>query len=85
MRKMDGAVLTSGSCMIQAGYWTGYMTLWLKADGWSIELINILPTFINIVQACSSWLGTTLAGVVSIRIMFSFQSVSRPHVPVDLH
>ncbi|KAK4689630.1 MFS transporter, ACS family, pantothenate transporter, partial [Tremellales sp. Uapishka_1] len=66
-------------CMIQSTYWTGYMTLWLKAaklpNGkakYSVELINILPTFLNLVQAFSSWLGTTLAGVISIRIMWSF-------------
>lgn len=61
--------------MIQAHYWTGYMTLWLKAEHWPVTLINILPTFINLLQALSSWLGTTLAATVSLRGLWTFQAV----------
>lgn len=63
------------SCMLQAHYWTGYMTLWLKAEHWDVTLINILPTFINLLQALSSWLGTTLAATVSLRGLWTFQAV----------
>lgn len=53
------------------------MTLWLKAEKWPVTLINILPTFINLLQALSSWLGTTLAATVSLRGLWTFQAVSR--------
>jgi len=43
------------SCLVQAHYWTGYMALWLKAAGYSVALRNILPTFISLIQALSSW------------------------------
>jgi ACS family pantothenate transporter-like MFS transporter len=63
--------------MIQADYWVGYMSLWLKARGdLSVELINILPTFVNLIQAFSSWLGTTLAASVSLRALWTFHGVS---------
>lgn len=53
------------------------MSLWLKAEKkYSVELINILPTFINLVSAASSWLGTTLAGAVSVPGLFSFAQAS---------
>ncbi|KAI8254452.1 hypothetical protein K4K53_009142 [Colletotrichum sp. SAR 10_77] len=51
--------------LCQAHYWTGYMALWLRDAKYSIELVNILPTFIDLLRALSSWLGTTLA-VLSI-------------------
>lgn len=51
------------------------MTLWLKAEHWPVSLINILPTFINLLQALSSWLGTTLAATVSLRGLWTFQAV----------
>lgn len=52
------------------------MQLWLKRSGYSVQLINILPTFIDIIRALSSWLGTTLAGCLSLRGIWSFQFVS---------
>ena len=53
------------------------MSLWLKAKGdLTIEMVNVLPTFVNLVQALSSWLGTTLAATVSIYALWSFHSVS---------
>ncbi|GKU07912.1 pantothenate transporter liz1 [Fusarium langsethiae] len=65
------------SCYIflcQAHYWTGYMALWLRSTGYSIELVNILPTFIDLLRAISSWLGTTLAGCLSLRGLWTFQA-----------
>ena len=50
------------------------MALWLRASGYSIELVNILPTFIDLLRALSSWLGTTLAGCLSLRGLWTFQS-----------
>lgn len=64
-------------CMIQAHYWVGYMSLWLKARGdISVEMINVYPTFVNLIQALSSWLGTTLAATISIRYLWTLQYVS---------
>ncbi|KAG7102851.1 Pantothenate transporter liz1 like protein [Verticillium longisporum] len=60
--------------LCQAHYWTGYMALWLRHAGYSIELVNILPTFIDLLRALSSWLGTTLAGCLSLRGLWSFQA-----------
>ncbi|KAH8601781.1 major facilitator superfamily domain-containing protein [Bisporella sp. PMI_857] len=56
-----------------AHYWTNYMALWLKWAGYSVAMRNILPTFIDLVRAISSWLGTTLAGSLSLRGLFTFQ------------
>jgi hypothetical protein len=61
--------------LVQAHYWTGYMALYLKAAGYSGDLRVILPTFIDLIRALSSWLGTTLAGVLSVRSLFTFQAV----------
>ncbi|TDZ27965.1 Pantothenate transporter liz1 [Colletotrichum spinosum] len=62
--------------LCQAHYWTGYMALWLRASDYSIELVNILPTFIDLLRALSSWLGTTLAGCLSLRGLWTFQAYS---------
>jgi MFS transporter, ACS family, pantothenate transporter len=51
------------------------MALWLKAAGYSVEMTNVLPTFIDLLRALSSWLGTTLAGVLSLRGLWTFQYV----------
>lgn len=54
------------------------MSLWLKADtNYSVELINVLPTFVYIVSALSSWIGTTLAGAINIPSLWTLQAVSR--------
>lgn len=50
------------------------MALWLRHAGYSIELVNILPTFIDLLRAISSWLGTTLAGCLSLRGLWTFQA-----------
>ncbi|KAH7303994.1 major facilitator superfamily transporter [Stachybotrys elegans] len=60
--------------LCQAHYWTDYMALWLRSAGYSITLINILPTFIDLLRAISSWLGTTLAGCLSLRGLWTFQA-----------
>ncbi|ODN83497.1 hypothetical protein L202_01631 [Cryptococcus amylolentus CBS 6039] len=61
--------------LCQASYWTGYMSLWLKRDtNYSVELINILPTFLYLIQAIASWVGTTLAGALSTRVLWTFQA-----------
>ncbi|OWZ73779.1 hypothetical protein AYX14_00729 [Cryptococcus neoformans] len=62
-------------CLVLASYWTGYMSLWLKADtNYSVELINVLPTFVYIVSALSSWIGTTLAGAINIPSLWTLQA-----------
>ncbi|KAM0751301.1 MFS general substrate transporter [Meredithblackwellia eburnea MCA 4105] len=53
--------------LIQASYWTGYMSLWLKAETRKLILMifvlpSVYPTFVNLISALSSWIGTTLAG-----------------------
>lgn len=50
------------------------MALWLRHAEYSIELVNILPTFIDLLRAISSWLGTTLAGCLSLRGLWTFQA-----------
>lgn len=64
------------SFLCQAAYWTTYMSLWLSAEGYSVQLRTVLPTFVDLLKAISSWLGTTLAGSLSLRGLFSFQCVS---------
>ncbi|WVQ80035.1 hypothetical protein IAT38_002136 [Cryptococcus sp. DSM 104549] len=60
--------------LVQASYWTSYMALWLKKDtSYSVELINVLPTFLYIISALSSWIGTTLAGALNIRALWTVQ------------
>jgi ACS family pantothenate transporter-like MFS transporter len=69
--------------MIQSSYWLSYMSLWLKSDPkYSIQLVNILPTFINLISALSSWLGTTLAVTVSVRGLWTFYGVSEASASV---
>lgn len=56
-------------------YWTTYMALWLKSARYPVEMVNVLPTFIDLIRAFSSWLGTTLAGTLSLRGLWTFQFV----------
>lgn len=74
-RASDTADADNGRFLCQASYWTGYMALWLKTSTYSVELINILPTFVDLLKALSSWLGTTLAGCLSLRGLWTFQAV----------
>ena len=68
--------LISGSCMINSSYWISYMALWLKAEKYPVTLVNVYPTFVNLIQALSSWLGTTLAQSVNLKGLWTFQWVS---------
>lgn len=63
-------------CMIQGSYWQGYMTLWLKSIGYDVVHTNILPTMVQLVQALSSWLGTTFAATIGIPILWAWGNVS---------
>jgi hypothetical protein len=49
------------------------MQLWLDDAQYSVEMVNILPTFVDLIRALSSWLGTTLAGCLSLRGLWTFQ------------
>ncbi|ELQ33608.1 pantothenate transporter liz1 [Pyricularia oryzae Y34] len=60
-------------CLVLSNYWTTYMALWLRAEKYPIEMVNVLPTFIDLIRAFSSWLGTTLAGTLSLRGLWTFQ------------
>ncbi|KAH6680064.1 putative pantothenate transporter [Plectosphaerella plurivora] len=51
------------TAMILSVYPTVFMTLWLKASGYSVTQINQLPTGVNGVQIISSLVGTALAAV----------------------
>lgn len=62
-------------CLVLSNYWTTYMALWLRAEKYPIEMVNVLPTFIDLIRAFSSWLGTTLAGTLSLRGLWTFQFV----------
>jgi len=59
------------------------MSLWLRTGGdLSIELVNVLPIFVNLIRRCLPGWGTTLAATVSNHVLWSFQSAS--HSPTDL-
>ena len=75
---MGGSLTLASSCMINSSYWVSYMSLWLKAEKYPTTLVNIYPTFVNLVQALSSWLGTTLAVTIGVKYLWSFQYVSGP-------
>ncbi|KAJ6044808.1 uncharacterized protein N7446_003002 [Penicillium canescens] len=61
-------------CMIISGYPAGYMSLWLKAEGYTVKQINQLPTVTYGVQIVVSWLGTTLAAIYPEWIIFTIAS-----------
>ncbi|KAL3418814.1 vitamin H transporter [Phlyctema vagabunda] len=50
-------------CLINSSYPSGYMSLWLKAEKFSVPQVNKLPTVISGISILSSWLGTTLAAI----------------------
>jgi ACS family pantothenate transporter-like MFS transporter len=72
--------------MINTTYPSQYMALWLKAshpsspsscatnnskaEGYSVVQINNLPTVTSAISVISSWIGTTLAGIVPSWIIF---------------
>lgn len=60
--------------MIVCSYPSGYMSLWLKAEGYTVKQINQLPTVTYGVQIVVSWLGTTLAAIYPEWIIFTIAS-----------
>ncbi|ORX36124.1 major facilitator superfamily domain-containing protein [Kockovaella imperatae] len=71
-------------CMINSSYWVGYMSLWLKHEKYPITLVNVYPTFVNLIQALSSWLGTTLAKSLDLRGLWTFQWVATSFAAICL-
>lgn len=61
--------------MIISSYPTLYMSLWLKAEGYSVTQTNNLPTIVYAVNIIASWLGTTLAAIYPSWIIYTFASV----------
>lgn len=51
------------AAMIICSYPSMYMSLWLKAEGYSVSQVNQLPTVVYAINIVSSWLGTTLAAI----------------------
>ncbi|KAL4875630.1 major facilitator superfamily domain-containing protein [Aspergillus karnatakaensis] len=62
------------ACMILSSYPSGYMSLWLKAEGYSVTKINQIPTVIQSITIVSSWLGTTLASIYPSWIIYTIVS-----------
>ncbi|EYE91867.1 MFS general substrate transporter [Aspergillus ruber CBS 135680] len=63
------------ACMIISAYPTTYMSLWLKAAGYSVTQVNNLPTVIYAIQIVASWLGSTLASIYPAWIIYTIISV----------
>lgn len=61
-------------CMIICSYPSSYMSLWLKAEGYSVTQINQLPTATYAVNIVASWLGTTLAAIYPEWIIYTIAS-----------
>lgn len=68
-------MLTLIRCMIICSYPSGYMSLWLKAEGYSVTQINQLPTVTYAINIVASWLGTTLAAIYPEWIIYTIASV----------
>lgn len=53
------------------------MSLWLKSmpDKYTVERINILPTFVNLCSAFASFIGASLAGTISVKFLFHYCEV----------
>lgn len=58
-------------CMIISSYPAGYMNLWLKSEGYSVQQINTLPTVTSAINIVASWLGTTLAAIYPSWVIYS--------------
>jgi len=81
-------------CLIQSGYPTSYMSLWLKAQPrFSIPQVNNIPSAVYGLSALSSWMGTSLATVWSpwkiwtaaeFVILFDFICLEIWHIPYAL-
>lgn len=57
--------------MLNSSYPSGYMSLWLKAENYSVPQVNQLPTVLSAISVLSSWFGTTLAGIYPSWVLFS--------------
>ncbi|KAJ6160910.1 MFS general substrate transporter, partial [Penicillium chermesinum] len=68
--------ITCYACMIISSYPASYMNLWLKAEGYSVEKINQLPTVVNAIQIVVSWLGTTVAAIYPSWVIYTIASVA---------
>ncbi|GAD94613.1 hypothetical protein NECHADRAFT_37175 [Paecilomyces variotii No. 5] len=58
-------------CMIISSYPISYMNLWLKAEGYSVQQVNELPTVVNAINIVASWLGTTLAAIYPSWVIYT--------------
>lgn len=56
-------------------YPNSYMNLWLKAQGYTVEQVNDLPTVTYAVQILASWLGSTLATVWPPWTLYTFATL----------
>lgn len=61
--------------MIISSYPSGYMNLWLKAEGFSTVQVNEIPTAFYAIQAVVSWLGATLAAIYPSWAIYSLETV----------
>jgi hypothetical protein len=60
--------------MILSSYPSGYMSLWLKDEGYSVTKVNQIPTVIQSITIVSSWFGTTLASIYPSWIIYTIVS-----------
>ncbi|KAF7553121.1 hypothetical protein G7Z17_g3878 [Cylindrodendrum hubeiense] len=63
------------TAMILSVYPTVYMSLWLKAEGYSVSQINKLPTGVNGIQIASSLIGTAVAAVYPAWTVVTFTTI----------
>ncbi|CAK7225566.1 hypothetical protein SBRCBS47491_005932 [Sporothrix bragantina] len=61
--------------MICSSYPLSYMSLWLKAEGYSVVQVNRLPTVTYAINIVASWLGTTLAAIYPSWIIYTIVTV----------
>lgn len=61
--------------MIISAYPTTYMSLWLKAAGYSVTQVNNLPTIIYAINIVASWLGSTLAAIYPSWVIYTIISI----------
>ncbi|XHG07886.1 hypothetical protein AWENTII_011016 [Aspergillus wentii] len=67
--------ITCYAFMIISAYPSSYMSLWLKAEGYSVTQVNNLPTVIYAIQIVASWLGSTLAAIYPGWIIYTIVSI----------
>lgn len=61
--------------MIISSYPASYMNLWLKAEGYSVDKINKLPTVTYAIQIVASWFGTTVAAIYPSWVIYTLASL----------